>query len=255
LYDTKTGVSEALRPGRSLARAATVTVGGRTWTLYFTALPDYQASVVNSYEPIFVLGGGTILSVLLAWLIYSYARSRERAIVLAQKITGELEGTKKDLQNFLDGLSTFAAKVDTTGKVIFANKIAMGASGLGEKFVGSEFLSGSWFMYNQETATRVKEAFKKALAGVPAKYDEQVELNMPQGKTLVAIDFSLTPVMHEGSVLYIIAEGRDISIDKKIEEEIRQKSSDLERMNKLMVDRELKMAEMKKKLHESGMSV
>jgi PAS domain S-box-containing protein len=49
---------------------------------------------------------------------------------------------------------------------------------------------------------------------------------------------------------YIIAVVRDITERKKMERALKNKMADLERMNKFMVDRELKMLELKKRIRE-----
>jgi len=62
---------------------------------------------------------------------------------------------------------------------------------------------------------------------------------------------SISPVFNEqGEVKYFIGVSRDISDRKKMEEEINNKKDELEKINKFMIDRELKMIELKKENEE-----
>ena len=97
LYDTNTA-NNSIKSNLTLFTK--VMVGGRIWTLYFKALPGYEVSLIDLYSPYAVLGAGIFLSILLAWLFYSYARSRERAIKLAEDITKDLEESKKKTEEY-----------------------------------------------------------------------------------------------------------------------------------------------------------
>lgn len=57
---------------------------------------------------------------------------------------------------------------------------------------------------------------------------------------------------HEGKVIMTIGISRDIT-DRKIAEELEEKAlSEVKNMNKLMIDRELRMVELKKQIKNSG---
>lgn len=250
LFDTSSSTAKN-GSASSLTREATVMVGGRTWTLVFTARPGYHVNAISSLLPWLILASGLSFSVLLGFIIYILNTLRERAQSIAARATRELSLSKQDLQNFFDGLSTIMLKISTEGKVLFANQATKQASGLGEKFIGADYLSGPWFSFDSETAERAKENFKAALAGRSTTAEEQIRVRTSVGERIVPINFSLVPVIQNGSVQYVVAEARDISVSKKIEEEILQKNADLERLNKLMVDRELKMAELKEEIRHT----
>jgi len=61
----------------------------------------------------------------------------------------------------------------------------------------------------------------------------------------------LKPIKDDGGkIVFLIPEGRDITEYRKSDEELRKKMRDLERFQKVTVDRELKMKELKARIAE-----
>ena len=147
--------------------------------------------------------------------------------ITGQKLAeAQIQKQKQELQDFMDSMSTLCAKVSTEGKLLLVNKTAMQASGLQmEELLRTSFTEGLWFTFDPEVHARVRRAFKKACSGIAVNYDEQIFVF---GQPLV-INFSLIPIIKPGGTVdYIVAEGRDISPQKKIEEAIRQLNAELE---------------------------
>lgn len=75
--------------GRWLRQRMPLTFGGRLWIIDFSARAQaLQGS--DRYIPRMVLGGGMLISVLLAVLTYVLSHSRERAVALARQMTHSL---------------------------------------------------------------------------------------------------------------------------------------------------------------------
>jgi len=138
---------------------------------------------------------------------------RKQAEALIQK-------QKQDIQDFIDSMSTLSVKLSTAGKILMVNKIALQASGLSmEELLKTNFTEGQWWTFNPEVHTRVREVFKKACSGTAINYDENIFVF---GHVLT-INFSLIPILKpDGSVDYIVGEGRDITAQKKAEEKIKE---------------------------------
>jgi PAS domain S-box-containing protein len=147
-----------------------------------------------------------------------------------QKLNQELENNQKDIQSILDSMSTLNAKVALDGRLLFVNKIATQASGLSvEELMKTNFLEGPWWTFDPKVHARVKEAFAQACSGMVISYDEKIFVF----GQILTISFSLTPMFGaDGSVEYILAEGRDISKLKEVEESLRVKTTQLESANK-----------------------
>jgi PAS domain S-box-containing protein len=137
---------------------------------------------------------------------------------------------KQDIQDFIDSMSTFCAKVSTNGQLLLANKAAVQASGLSmEELLNTNFLEGKWWTYNDKVHANVKDAFARACQGEYVNYDENIFVF---GRVL-PINFSLIPIRGpETKVDYLVAEGRDISALKRTEAALHKQTVELEKANK-----------------------
>jgi two-component system sensor histidine kinase/response regulator len=70
--------------------APPLTVGGRSWALYFSTLPAFDAATRYA-ETNLLLGAGIAISLLLFGITRSLASTRLRALALAQDMTGKLQ--------------------------------------------------------------------------------------------------------------------------------------------------------------------
>ncbi len=135
----------------------------------------------------------------------------------------QIQRQKQDIQDFIDSMSTLSAKLDAEGKILMVNKIAMQASGLSmEELMRSDFIDGPWWTFDPRVHSRVRDAFKQARSGIAINYDENIFIF----GQILTINFSLIPILRpDGSVDYIVAEGRDITVQKKAEEKIKESES------------------------------
>ena len=138
---------------------------------------------------------------------------------LLEHANQELEASQKDIQGILDSMATLNAKVALDGTLLFVNKSARQAAGLPEEeLMKTNFLEGRWWAFDPQVQARVKEAFARACAGTPVSYDEKIFVF----DQVWTISFSLTPMLgSHGHVEYILAEGRDITKLKQLEEKFR----------------------------------
>ncbi len=137
---------------------------------------------------------------------------------------------QQELQDYIDSMSTLNAKVALDGTLLLVNRIAQTASGLPmETLLQTNFLEGQWWAFDARVQGRVREAFRNACAGVPVNYDEKLFVF---GK-VIDINFSLVPVTGPGGgVSYIVAEGRDITSLKRVEQSLAERTAQMEGANK-----------------------
>lgn len=141
-------------------------------------------------------------------------------VAVRKKTEEALETSRKELREYIDSMSTYTAKIDLNGNILMANQIAVSTSGLSyDELLKTNFLEGEWWSAEPEVRARVSEAFRQAANGTAVNYDEK--LRLATGK-VIFINFSVVPVRGpDGYVKYILAEGRDINVQKHAEEALR----------------------------------
>jgi PAS domain S-box-containing protein len=151
---------------------------------------------------------------------------RTRQLELANR---ELEHSKQEIQHLFDSMTTLNAQVAPDGRLLLVNRIAVQASGLSlDELLNTNFLEGPWWGFDPDVQRRVRNAFAEACAGKLINYDEKIFVF---GQVLT-INFSLTPMRGtDGQVEYILAEGRDITKQKEIEQALQAKTMQLEAAN------------------------
>lgn len=139
---------------------------------------------------------------------------------------GELRRRGRELQEYLDAMSTLSAKVAPDGRILLVNRIALQASGLPlDELLGTSFLDGEWWCHDPRVQQRVRDAFCRAVGGATVSYEEKL---WAFGRVMT-IMFSLVPITHaDGSLDYIVAEGRDITRRVEVEEALQSTNRELE---------------------------
>jgi PAS domain S-box-containing protein len=148
-------------------------------------------------------------------------RARELAVA-----NDELIRHRRELKDFIDAMSTLNAKIAVDGTPLLVNRIAQQASGMSlERLMRTNFLDGGGWGFDPAVQDRVREAFRRATEGALVSYEERV---FAFGK-IITIHLTLAPVKRtDGTVEYIVAEGRDISRRVEVEEALKATNEELE---------------------------
>lgn len=238
LFATNGATSTATR---DLSETTHVTVGGRVWTLQFSALPTYTLQAVERYAPLGVLGIGVLLSFLLAWLIYAYSASREKALALAKKLSADFEDSQKLFHLSMDNAGDMLLLIDETGKFIDVNPRACQVLG----YTKEEMLTMSVPDIDMQWSTeKLSATLKELKPGVPLIAEGTQK---KKDGTIFPVEVSTTLFEYQGKRM-IMTLARDISTRKESEAKLKERSDELERLNALMVGRELKMVELKQEI-------
>lgn len=154
----------------------------------------------------------------------------------------------KELQAYIDHLLTFNGKISTEGIVLYANKTAIKATGhTAKEIFGKYFWDTPWWNFDEKLQKRLKSYIAKAAKGKVIMTEERVAVQ----NGFIDIQFSLKPVFDEKrNVSYLVAEGQNITKLVETRQELEKKLNEINKMNQLMVGRELKMIELKKKIKE-----
>lgn len=129
----------------------------------------------------------------------------------------------------LDSMVQFVGLLDAKGTVLEINKVALDAVGIQLSDVeGKPFWTTFWWSVSEEIRATLREAIARAAQGEFVRWDTEI-YGRAGGKETIIIDASLCPVMDDnGDVVFICAEGRDITEKKAQEREIAQKNIELQ---------------------------
>ncbi len=129
----------------------------------------------------------------------------------------------------LDSMVQFVGLLDADGTVLEINKVALDAVGIKLSDVeGKPFWTSFWWQVSDEVNTTLRESIARAARGESVRWDTPI-YGRAGGKETIIIDASLCPVMDDdGNVVFICAEGRDISQKKAQERELAQKNIELQ---------------------------
>lgn len=128
----------------------------------------------------------------------------------------------------LDSMVQFVGLLDAAGTVLEINKVALDAVGVKLSDVeGKPFWTTFWWQVSDEINRGIRDSIARAAQGEFVRWDTEI-YGRAGGKETIVIDASLMPVFDdEGKVVYIAAEGRDITDKKAQEREIAAKNLEL----------------------------
>jgi len=92
------GTGDDSEEGVTFRQFRTIYVDGRPWTFEYMNKPGVKSDLLSRSLPWLALGAGTLVTLLVLVVIIAFARSRNLAVVYADKVTADLKKTVADLQ-------------------------------------------------------------------------------------------------------------------------------------------------------------
>ena len=134
----------------------------------------------------------------------------------------------------LDSMVQFVGLLDAKGTVLEINHVALDAVGVKLAEVeGRPFWTTFWWQVSDEINAALREYIRRASEGEFVRWDTPI-YGRAGGKETIIIDASLMPVWDEqGNVVFIAAEGRDITEKKAYEREIARQREELAKLDEL----------------------
>src|SRR5665213_273550 len=134
----------------------------------------------------------------------------------------------------LDSMVQFVGLLDASGTVLEINQVALDAVGITLSDVeGKPFWTTFWWQVSDEINTTLRQAIVRASHGEFVRWDAEIFGRSGSTETII-IDASLCPVKDEqGQVVFITAEGRDITEKKAQEREIARQREELAKLDEL----------------------
>src|ERR1700689_2864253 len=134
----------------------------------------------------------------------------------------------------LDSMVQFVGLLDAQGTVLEINQVALDAVGIKLSDVeGKPFWTTFWWQVSDEINATLRESIRRAALGEFVRWDTEI-YGRAGGKETIVIDASLMPVKDaQGKVVFITAEGRDITEKKEHEREIARQRQELAKLDEL----------------------
>ena len=141
---------------------------------------------------------------------------------------------QKLARNTLDSMVQFVGLLDASGTVLEINQVALDAVGIKLSDVeGKPFWTTFWWRVSEEINRTLRQAIVRASQGEFVRWDAEI-FGRSGGTETILIDASLCPVKDEqGNVMFITAEGRDITEKKAQEREIARQREELAKLDVL----------------------
>lgn len=176
---------------------------------------------------------------LPAWLWWALGGMAAAALALAAHIlhlrrvvglkTVELSDQARLYRGVFDSAFHLQGVLTPDGTLLYANRTSLAFAGITEEEVlGKKFSDTPWWAHNPDAAGELDLLVKRCASGETVRF-ETSHVNS-SGETRI-IDFSLSPLFDEdGSLKYLLPEGRDITESKQFENALREKQAFLEAM-------------------------
>ena len=134
----------------------------------------------------------------------------------------------------LNSMVQFVGLLDANGTVLEINQVALDGGGLRLSDVeGEPFWKTFWWQVSEDINKELQDFIRRAAQGEFVRWDTEI-YGRASGKETIVIDASLMPVEFEkGDVVFIAAEGRDITEKKAYEREIAHQREELAKLDEL----------------------
>ena len=146
--------------------------------------------------------------------------------------TDDLQTHRQKLaRTILDEMYQFVGLLDADGRVLDINRVALEGAGIRlDEIQGKPFWEARWWLVSRETQDLQRALIQQARSGEFVRRDIEI-YGDAAGEETIIIDFSLAPVRdREGNIVFLLAEGRNITEKKRAEAEIARKNEDLQRL-------------------------
>ena len=199
----------------SFRHTATMSVGGRTWSIHFSTRPFFDR-ISDHSKPVFILIGGLCISLLVVGITRALATTRRRALVMAARMTARLRVQERALSSSHAGvLITDALQPDNP--VIYVNPAMEKISGYAaSEFIGRNcrFLQGS--EKDQPELDRLRRAMNEGSAC------KVTLLNRRKDGLPFWNELTVSPVRdEEEQITHFVGIAEDITERKRSEEALR----------------------------------
>ncbi len=185
-------------------------------------------------EESFHLSDNTLKHIRLIFQPVFDNNNRVKYLIAESQDLTSIKDTEKKLNYYcklIDSMSSFAALVDTDGRLVFVNKSVSECLGYNEKtLIGVPFWECPWFnLSDSKIRTLIINSFKKALNGEKNQIEVSIFTNHGKEIPMYHISSPLNDI--DGLISGVIFEEIDITELKRKEKELEKAKQEAEELN------------------------
>ncbi|GAB3542061.1 hypothetical protein GCM10027443_42280 [Pontibacter brevis] len=205
LYSTGSGMNYATRNSRPFNELRTITIGNHNWRLYITAESKFGRSA-DTELPYYILTGGMIISLLMAFIIWSLTNTR-RSNRLKQTIT--------------DNATAALFIIDAKGYCTFMNPAAEEMTGFTLEEMQEKTLHEMvHYKHPDGSAFALEDCSVRTALSIVKPMRAYEDVFIRRDGSFFNVSCAVQPITESGSGTYAIIEVRDITDEKRAQQAI-----------------------------------
>jgi len=246
----------AIEPA-SLLHREVVTIAGQPWLLHVAPSPEFLSSADRS-QPWLVAAGGVVVSLMFVIGLWSSATVRQRAVVLAERMSGAFRVNEAQTRMMVDSIADHAIfRLDASRNVASWNAGAERMLGYAESEILGRPVSG----FSTDPADGEDDTARTEVS-LTGRYAKEAWYTRKHGDRFWGA-MAMAPLQREaGGVPGYVVILRDDTDRRQAMEALADASSALEqrtvelgRFNRLAFGRELRMIELKRLVNERSVQL
>lgn len=243
IFDSS-GLSEYGYMSTGFSKQEPIILFDSTWTLLVHANEESLLVASARQLPSFIRVGGILISFLIFLVLFVLGRSRSDAVVLAHQMTKDLKQSEEKYKSIFESLQDVFYRTDKEGNVTTVSPSIYNYIGkTPETLIGKP--ATDFYKNPNDRASMIKELQKKGQLK-----DYPLTLKGSNDKEIFVSLNARFLKNEKGEILGVEGLLRDVTERKIAEDAVKERTKELERMNSLMIGRELRMIELKKQLAE-----
>jgi len=210
-------------------------------------LPTIRQLARNSFRDLGVLAAVFLAGLgALYWIVYLIGRTGQQAAKLAGEMTKRLRESESRYRSYIELTGQLAWSTDANGNV--TEDIPTWREFTGQSYDDVRGFGWSKALHPDD-AERTLQVWKNAVA-TKSSYEVEYRVRRYDGEYRWFLALGVPVEGKNATIREWVGTCIDITERKSVEEENAKHTQELERHNKIMVDRELKMVELKKEIEK-----
>lgn len=215
--------------------------GDKKWYVFYDTTPKFAAEASLNQKYIFPVLG-VLLSFLITGVLYLFANSRARAVSIAERMVSRLHESEEEYKTVVSNLQEGVILQDADGGVITYNENAKLILGLNSaEMEGTQENHTEWYVTREDGSPLPNDQHPFRIVQKTGEAQNNVVLGVHKNKGEFSwIRASAAPVFsNDGGkkkLIKIVTSLRDITVQKKAEDELRNSNEQLSRSNAELQD-------------------